>query len=279
MAGSVSRARCTNGTGIANEIVHVLPDKGILYKGHAGRSIFVDDHGFYTGIGDPLNASEPDEDRERMWYYTLDGKHRKLLASGVRNVEKLQFRPGTHEVWGMDHGSDAFGQGYGEKSMSHQPITDEYPREKFLHFEPGSFFGHPYFIEGRFPRPEFMKRKDLLKLAARVPIPDMLYGPHWAPDGWCFYTGDKIPDGKGDAFMAFHGSWNRMHKAGYRIERTLFDKVTGKPYGHYMIVHTLGGAEKVLARPVDVIQGPDGDLLWSDDWGRKVYRLSYVGTK
>lgn len=276
--GSIYKARCTNGSGVANQIVPIIPETGKVIKGHNARSILADESGFYSGIGDPLNASdETKSDREKLWRYSLDGKRRTPFVSGVRNVEKLLFRPGTKEVWGMDHGSDAYGQIYGEKPPGKQPITDEAPKEKFYHFEAGGFYGHPFFVEGRFPRPEFAKRPDIVQLAAKVNMPAMLYGPHWAPDGWCFYTGDQIPGAKGDAFMAFHGSWNRTHKAGYRIERTLFDRVTGKPYGHYMIVHTLGAGEKVLARPVDVAQAPDGSLLWSDDFGHRIYRISYVG--
>ena len=40
----------------------------------------------------------------------LKGKDKKLWCSGIRNTEKLVIRPGTDEIWGMDHGSDWFGK-------------------------------------------------------------------------------------------------------------------------------------------------------------------------
>ena len=38
----------------------------------------------------------------------LKGGDKKLFVSGIRNTEKLLVRPGTEEIWGMDHGSDMF---------------------------------------------------------------------------------------------------------------------------------------------------------------------------
>jgi glucose/arabinose dehydrogenase len=43
------------------------------------------------------------------------------------------------------------------------------------------------------------------------------------------------------------------------------------------MVNFLKGGTEVLGRPVDVAQAPDGSLLFSDDFGHKVYRLKYVG--
>ena len=34
-----------------------------------------------------------------------------------------------------------------------------------------------------------------------------------------FYTGTQFPaDYRGDMFAAFHGSWNRSHRTGYKID-------------------------------------------------------------
>lgn len=272
----VSRARCTDGTGIANDVVDVLPRNSVPFGGHFWRPVLVDDSGFYTEIGDSGNVNdEMDSDRQKIWHYDLDGGHKRLFAAGLRNTEKLLFRPGTSEVWGMDHGSDWYGKAFGDRD-GNQPITDDIPGEKFNHYVQGGFYGHPYFVAGRFPRPEYGNRPDLVDWANKVVEPAMSFGAHWAPNGWCFYTGDAIPGAKGDAFMSFHGSWNRKHKQGYRIERCLFDPVTQKPFGHYMIVGTLDNQEKVLARPTDVVQAPDGTLLFSDDQFGSVYRIEAI---
>jgi hypothetical protein len=69
------------------------------------------------------------------------------------------------------------------------------------------------------------------------------------------------------------------------VTRVLFEN--GKPYGELPFVKFLTDDQKVLGRPVDVIQAPDGTLLISDDGNREVdgykmnriYRLKFVGDK
>ena len=62
---------------------------------------------------------------------------------------------------------------------------------------------------------------------------------------------------------------------GYQIHRVLFDKETGHPYGGYALVKCVpDGTTKVLGRPCDVVEAPDGTLLWSDTRNRKIYRIS-----
>jgi glucose/arabinose dehydrogenase len=64
---------------------------------------------------------------------------------------------------------------------------------------------------------------------------------------------------------------------GYRIERVLFDPVTGRPYGSLTIVKTLTADNRVLARPVDCVEAPDGSVLFSCDMTNRIYRISWVG--
>ena len=76
-------------------------------------------------------------------------------------------------------------------------------------------------------------------MAANATPPEWLFHAHWAPNGWCLITKDYFPGLKGDAVMAFHGSWNSTNKVGYRVERLLFDSMTDKPYGTLLLVGTL----------------------------------------
>ncbi len=87
--------------------------------------------------------------------------------------------------------------------------------------------------------------------------------------------GNQFPaEYRGDAFVAYHGSWNRQKKAGYCVTRVRFDH--GRPYGELIYVNFLTSEGKVLGRPVDVVVVPDGSLLISDDEGGRVYRLTYT---
>lgn len=276
-SGAIYKARDTGGDGRADEILTVvdgLPSGG----GHWFRSILVTPDGLYTSIGDAGNITvQTGTERQKIWHFDLDGKNKKLFASGLRNTEKLRLRPGTDEVWGADHGSDNYGASLGE-SRGHQPFTDLNPPDEFNHYIEGGFYGHPFITGNRIPRSEFIKRPDIVELAEKTIPPAWCNGAHWANNGFTFLTGDYFPDHDGDAFIAFHGSWNSSVPVGYCIERILFDKVTGKPYGNLKIVDCLKEGKQVLARPVDCAQAPDGSILFSCDQPTAIYRITRAET-
>jgi glucose/arabinose dehydrogenase len=279
-SGSVNKARSTKNDGVADDVQEIdcgeLPEGG----GHWYRPILVDDDGFYTAIGDDGNINDHlNDDREKIWHYNLDGKDKKLFSSGIRNTEKLRYRPGTKEVWGCDHGSDNFGAKYGEHHGGiDQPITDLFPPDKFNHYVQDGFYGHPFIMPFRIPRPEYANRPDILQLAAKMIPPAWNNGAHWANNGWNFLQQDKLTGQAGDAVIAFHGSWNSSKKVGYCIQRIEFDPVTGNPVGSMTLVSTLTpDGTKELARPVDCAEAPDGSLLWSSDSvNKQIYRLTRV---
>jgi len=272
-----------DGNGKAVNETAVIPD-GTLpgNSGHWWRSILVTPAGFYTSVGDTGNIGENEGDRQKIWFYNLDGSGKKLFVTGIRNTEKLRLRPGTDEVWGCDHGSDNFGVPFGD-TKGHQPITDNFPPDKFNHYVQDGFYGHPYIMPFGIPRPEYANRTDLNldDLAGKMIQPAWPLGAHWASCGWCFATKGAVGN-PGDAFLALHGSWNSTVQVGYRIERVLFDSVTGQPFGSLRLVSTLGppnadGSHRaVLARPVDCAEAPDGSIFFSDDERGGIFRISTV---
>ena len=268
-SGVIWKGRDTDGDGVADEEIKVLdglPEGG----GHWWRSICVTDNGFYTSIGDAGNITDQtDTDRQKVWFYSLDGKERKLWSSGVRNTEKLRLRPGTSELYGADHGSDWYGRPLGDTKES-QPITNRVPDDEFNHYVEGGFYGHPFIVSNGLPRLEFKDKPDIIELAGKTILPAWPVGPHWATNGFTFAETDGL-GARGDAFIACHGSWNSSVKQGYRIERVMFDGQTGKPMGALGMVSTLDG-QKVLARPVDCAEESDGSILFTVDGGT-IYRL------
>jgi glucose/arabinose dehydrogenase len=83
-----------------------------------------------------------------------------------------------------------------------------------------------------------------------------------------------LPVENGDAFVAYHGSWNRTEPGGYCVTRVLFD--AGRPYGELKVADFLGPNRQVIGRPVDVCQAADGSVLISDDHGNRIFRLRAV---
>lgn len=283
LTGGCERARDTDNDGKADETQTVLPEGSVPKGGgHPYRGICVTPKHIYISVSDPSNMTEELEtDRKSVFRFNRDESGTSAKASGkmkfahgIRNTEKLRLRPGTEELWGVDHGSDWFGRTYGD-TQGNQPITDLNPPEELNHLVEGGFYGHPYLVGNRVPRPEFVKRPDLHELAARTIPPAWSFGAHWAGNGFCFLEKDHFPGHKGDVFVAFHGSWNSERRVGYRVERVLFDEQTGLPYGSLQVVGTLGpDGRAVLARPVDCVEAPDGSVLFSCDHTRRIFRIS-----
>lgn len=275
--GFVKRARDTDGDGVADEVVTVLaglPSGG----GHSFRSLLVTDDAIYTSIGDSSNATdETNTERQKIWRFNLDGSAKTLFASGIRNTEKLRLRPGpggvlTDEIYGADHGSDGWGANLGEGN-GRQPFTDVIPPDEFNRYEQGKFYGHPFVIGDRIPRFEYMNRSDIVSLGVATTIPAWKFGAHNAPNGFAFSSVlSNLSTFGNDAYVALHGSWNSTVKVGYGIQRVMFDTAYGTPFGGQTMVSCLEG-QNVLGRPVDVVEDPNGGLLWTDDMTGRVYRL------
>jgi glucose/arabinose dehydrogenase len=275
-SGAIHKARTRPDGGAAEEVVTVVPEGQLPSGGgHWFRSILVDDDGFYTSIGDSQNDSdETATERQKIWRYSLDGKQKTLFCSGIRNTEKLRYRPGTTEVWGCDHGSDNFGAKLGEQ-RGHQPLTDANPPCEFNRYEQDRFYGHPFVVGNQVPRLEWLDRPDLLDLVRKATPPAWCFGAHWAACGFAFSTGAGLSPDRMSVFCAMHGSWNSTRKVGYRIEQVLIDDQTGLPYGSRRIVGTLAeDGETVLDRPVDCAEAPDGSVLFSCDQGQRIYRIA-----
>lgn len=284
---AIHKTRDTDGDGVADDIVTVLDDLP-GGGGHWWRPIFVTDDGFFTSVGDSGNINEDlEDDRQELFFYSLDGTEKTFWSSGVRNTEKYGYRPGTTELWGIDHNSDWYGKPLGEDNDM-MAITDEIPPGEVNLYVQDGFYGHPYIVGNNLPRIEFFEHENILEFAQRNIKPEWNLQAHSAVNGWCFLDeSDHFPaDHQGDMFMAAHGSWNSSIKVGYSVDRLLFDDLTGKPYGMLRIVSTMTrddlpaqNRDGILARPVDVVQAPDGTLLFSCDYTHKIYRITYVGSE
>ena len=80
---------------------------------------------------------------------------------------------------------------------------------------------------------------------------------------------------KGDIFAAFHGSWNKQRRTGYKIVRVPMEN--GKPRGGYedFVTGFVTPEGKVWGRPVGITVAKDGSLLFSEDGNDTIWRVSY----
>jgi glucose/arabinose dehydrogenase len=98
---------------------------------------------------------------------------------------------------------------------------------------------------------------------------------HSAPLGITFYNATLFPPQyRGGAFVAFHGSWDRTPKTGYKVVYVSFSG--GSPTGVAdFVTGWLDASQNVSGRPVGLAVAPDGELYISDDSNGFIYRVSY----
>jgi glucose/arabinose dehydrogenase len=235
--------------------------------GHWTRDIAFSPDGkkMYVSIGSRSNDSDDarEADRARIFEFNPDGSGRTVYAWGVRNAVGIKFRPGSDELWMSTNERDEIGE--------------DLPPDYISSVRPGGFYGWPWFYIGNHADPRHKGKHP--ELADKVIVPDVLVEAHSATLNLCFYTGDQFPaEYKGDIFAAFHGSWNRKKRTGYKIVRVPFDHSTGKALGEYedFVTGFVTPDGKVWGRPVGLTVAKDGSLLFSEDGNGTIWRLRYI---
>ena len=98
---------------------------------------------------------------------------------------------------------------------------------------------------------------------------------HSAPLGLAFYTGAMFPAGyAGDAFMTYHGSWNRSVPTGAKVVRVHVQNGRPVSVDDFVTGWQLDNGSR-WGRPVGLLVMSDGALLVSDDTGDRIWRVSY----
>ncbi|HEX9328428.1 MAG TPA: PQQ-dependent sugar dehydrogenase [Reyranella sp.] len=229
------------------------------YVPHGWKYLVPDGKGwFYIAVGPPCNICMPPTSASQYRRVNPKTGSAELVALGVRNSVGGAVDPRTGDLWFSENARDW--------------MSDEIPSDKLNRVTKlGEHFGYPYCHQGDIVDPEFgMGRK-----CSEFTPPVVKLGPHVAPLGMKFYTGDMFPaEYKNGIFIAEHGSWNRHKKLGYRI-RFISVGADGKNPKDTVFAGVWLDDQKILGRPADVLQAPDGSLLVADDQAGAIYRISY----
>ena len=235
------------------------------YNQHWTRNLLLarDGKKMFVTVGSSCNTcEESDPQRAAISQINPDGSGKRVYASGLRNPVGLALRPGTDELWAVVNERDNLG--------------DNVPPDYLTKVSDGKFYGWPYAytdISGTVhPDPTF-GAKNPAKVA-QTTAPTFPVQAHSAALGVTFYPqgGNFGPGYAGDAFLAFHGSWNRSTKTGYKITRVHFEG--GKPVQMTDFVTGFLDNGGEIGRPVDVQIAPDGSLLFTDDGMGRLWRVS-----
>jgi len=215
-----------------------------------------------TAIAERLLSWDRERDRADVLAFDPVGKNKRVYASGIRNCSGLTIQPATGALWCAVNERDSLG--------------DNLPPDYATQVVEGAFYGWPWYYIGNHQDPRHKgERRDL---ATKVTAPNVLFQAHSAPLGIAFYEGARFPPQyKGDAFVAFHGSWNRSTLTGYKVVRVIMKD--GKPTGVYedFLTGFVAGPGRAWGRPVDVAVMKDGALLVTDDEGGAVWRVRWKG--
>jgi glucose/arabinose dehydrogenase len=225
---------------------------------------FGPDGKLYVPVGAPCNVCETKDDTYYASIVSMDadGTHRQVVAKGVRNTVGLTWHPVTGELWFTDNGRDLLGD-------------DLPPCELNRLSAVGQHFGFPYCHAGELLDPEFGKDKSCENYTS----PALKLGPHVAPLGLKFYTGNMFPPAyKNKIIIPEHGSWNRSKNAGHtghKLSLVTEENGVGIHYETFVDGFLNKSTNTAWGRPVDVLVLEDGSILISDDKSGTIYRMSY----
>tara|TARA_B100001778_G_scaffold129658_1_gene106627 strand:+ start:3322 stop:4710 length:1389 start_codon:yes stop_codon:yes gene_type:complete len=215
-------------------------------------------------------------------------KDGKRYATGIRSVVGLTWNKLNNSLYGVNHGRD-FLHNHAPQYYSEWENTI-LPAEEFMKIEDGDDYGWPYTYYDHFKNKRMLAPEyggDGKKISDNYTKPIMGLPAHWAPNDLLFYTGDQFPYRyKNGAFIAFHGSTNRVPypQAGYVVGFIPFNE--GVPSGEIEIFADGFAGKSVLIdmedanyRPMGLAQGPDGSLYISESKKGKIWRVFFNGDK
>jgi glucose/arabinose dehydrogenase len=218
----------------------------------------------YATVGSNSNAAENGIDKEERRAAILEidpaSGASRLLASGLRNPNGMDWEPRTGRLWTVVNERDELGS----------DLVPDY----LTSVKDGAFYGWPYSYYGRHvddrvkpPRPD---------LVEKAVVPDYALGSHVAPLGMTFYEGKLFPEQfRGGAFIGEHGSWNRKPLSGYKVVFVEFrDGRPASPAPVDILTGFVDADGKAMGRPVGVVVDRAGALLVADDVGNTIWRVT-----
>lgn len=215
------------------------------------------DGALYVGQGSTCNVCiEADSRRATVMRWPREGGEGEVIATGTRNPYGFDWAPWDQSLYATENGRDLLG--------------DDLPPDELNRIVPGGFYGWPFRHGRDIVDPDYGAMTDPRISQAIAPAHE--FGAHTAPLGIRFLRHPARPPAYArTALVALHGSWNRSTPAGYAVVALDFDesgRITERPF-----LDGFRGADGLIGRPVDVVEGGDGAIYVSDDYAGVIYRV------
>ncbi len=286
-----------------------------IQRSHGTKTLAFDGEGHvYVNVGVPSNVCEagqgmrpempgldPCPQLERsggIWRFKADRllqdqvRDGERFVTGTRNVVAMAWNPLVEKLYFVMHGRDSLGILWPKLYTREQ--NQFVPAEEFHVAEAGDDFGWPYSYYDpvqklRLKSPEY-GGDGQTRATGKYKEPLIGFPAHWAPNDLIFHSGQGFPERyRGGAFIAFHGSWNRIpfEQAGYNI--VFVPLRDGRPLGTdegdgwEVFADGFAGPAPVKSpadaayRPTGLAEGPDGALYISEDKTGRIWRVTYAG--
>jgi glucose/arabinose dehydrogenase len=213
----------------------------------------------YVSVGSSCNVClEDDSRRAGILVYSLKGGNGRIFARGLRNAVGLAVNPWTSSLWATNNGRDRMG--------------DDMPPETVYVVRDGADYGWPRCHAGDILDPDFGEPG----ACEGVEAPVVELQAHSAPLGIAFYDSEQFPpEYRVNAFIAYHGSWDRTTPTGYKVVRVPVEGDQAASSVQDFATGWLQQDGSARGRPVGVTVGADGSLFVSDDAAGLVYRITY----
>ncbi len=278
-----------------------------LQRSHGSKTLAFDSSGnMYVNSGTPTNSCQEQNNKREspglnpcpqlergggIWRFAADGKLQDQVrdgeryVTGTRNVVALEWNDDVDRLYFVMHGRDSLDILWPKKFTREQRV--ELPAEEFHVAEAGDNFGWPYTYydhqkAARMLGPEYGGDGEI-KADGDYKDPLIGFPGHWAPNDLIFHSGTNVPERyRGGAFIAFHGSWNRipLPQAGYNV--VFVPMENGQPSGDWEIfADGFAGAEEIRSpadanfRPTGLAEGPDGAIYLAEDKVGRIWRITW----
>ena len=287
----------------ARDTIVTLVDGG----GHMEKPFTFDNKGgMYVNIGSLSNCCEQDlrspqspgddpcvelETRAGIWKFdenqlnqVQDMEHR--YVTGIRNAVALTWNFEVDRLFAVQHGRDDLHRYWPEYYTEEQNL--ELPSEILFDAEQGDDMGWPYCYydhlqDKKLLNPEYGGDGQKSERCETAKDPLMGFPGHWGPNDILIYKGDMFPERyKNGAFIAFHGSWNRLGHEQQGFKVVFVPMKNGKPTGDYEVFADgftgqpfITSPGNAFFRPCGLAEGPDGSLYISDSMHGRIWRVMY----